>query len=1658
MRRLRPIQKCHSTAVFLRHFFGWRISTLKKLRVAILFLVVTNLGGWSLLGQAPDYTHDPNQTRNLDDFSITVADALNPQAKINRLIIAVDVAPSGEIFVLTFGSGIKKVGPSGGLINFIPNQSDRLSNALDFAINSEGKFFVATNESNRRFIRVYSPQGVYLPGETLGNGDYGTGPDEFKGPSGLTFDNNDNLYVADHYLGDANPPPSRPSAIKIYKKDAAGNYKNNLVKEFDNVNGEILNFPYRIAINSTGELYMSELGQDDKAEVKIIDFDSNFNPLGIRNGPSANLGAPGSIIIDKYDYILVADFGNEIDLPRLLAATDDLNEFYAVFEIIKNGIKNNVFNINFYNPDNTFRSKITSEIDFPIDFSISSCGNLFVNNAIFDGDVSRYCLPFLGCTNVPDFDLDFDLEVYERSAGYDTEAPVLVTCLNDSEEELVNGNHSVKNYTDLVQFTDNCDDDLEIVQDPPPNTLITETTTITIFAVDDSGNESDKCTFQVVIKETPDTTKPVFSDCSASSKTVVNDPGTCGALVNYTIPQATDESGVAPEIKLTTGPAPGEFFAVGSTSVTYTATDGSGNTAECSFTITVTDNEVPTITCPPNITETAAIGETTKVVTYTLPSFGDNCPGSTMQQTLGLPSGSEFPVGETITNTFVVTDAADNIFTCSFTVTIEESVDEEDPVISCPQPIISLTEEGACGAVIDYQFPSASDNSGTAVITKLSGPETGDFLTVGVYNVVFEARDAAQNTSTCTLEITVKDEEPPVFTTCPSNTVQYVSAENGVYRIPNLLPMVEATDNCSSEIEYSQSLPQGSEITADTEVLITASDEYGNSSEACAVQLVLQKEEAPSFQCASANGISQQLDEDCNYSSNDYGYLIIDRKNFVNGIYTEQSEERLGNTLKINIQVYHGLDKSGDLIGTCNFEIPLLDNSKPQFTSCDESPVNISLSSGESFSLPNYVDRVSYSDNCGEVTISQVPAAGTEITQSTNVFFQLVDASGNTAESCSFPVVITPSGSSISCKTTDLFLKASGENTLDPKELFNGDVNDPLIEDFTVDRQFFTCEDLGRQEVTLSVHFKDGSIEECETEILVRDAIAPEIFCVPPGKSYTLKDGSVSVDVEDLIENIDDNCGLKNYRLAQNTFTTTGTKNITIIAEDTSGNLSECTTTIVVVDDASNPASCKPAIVYLDASGNATLEPHEIYDGDANDSAIDNLSINRNSFSCEDLSAPVPVDLTINYTNGTTASCTAMVTVKDDLAPVISCVSEFTIYLNEQGFGKLSAEILDDGSADNCGSVSKSLSKADFTTEDIGVQQVILTVTDSSGNTATCETAVTVVAFEEETGVTCPEDITVSLRNDGEYELNLRYSGEADNIEIEVSKQFFTCDDIGTQVVTATYLGEYTGSCDINVTVIDDLPPVAQCVQEITLRLNASGTANLTAEQLDLNSTDNCGISSYSLSKYNFTEADAGLQQVEFIVTDNSGNSSTCLVEVNVIANSEEVEPVECVDRILLEIGENGRAVLNPRDLFSGGSGTAQYTVSKDSFTCNELGENVITFNYSTPNEEGSCEITVVVEDPNNHCETPAEPAGDYIILYPNPSAGLVRFQTSPSLEIQKVEVFDMRGRFLFEEQYEGETIFDNKLDLRAYQSGVYSILIFTNKKQFLKRAIIRND
>ena len=140
-----------------------------------------------------------------------------------------------------------------------------------------------------------------------------------------------------------------------------------------------------------------------------------------------------------------------------------------------------------------------------------------------------------------------------------------------------------------------------------------------------------------------------------------NDAGKCGAVITWPLPTASDNCGIESFVG---DHAPGEFFPVGTTTVTYTATDIHGNVITSNFDIIVNDKEAPAITCLPDINLSAC--ETT--ATWAVPLVTDNCPDVTVTQTGGPVSGSEFASGSSTVISYEAKDASGNNSHCSFTV------------------------------------------------------------------------------------------------------------------------------------------------------------------------------------------------------------------------------------------------------------------------------------------------------------------------------------------------------------------------------------------------------------------------------------------------------------------------------------------------------------------------------------------------------------------------------------------------------------------------------------------------------------------------------------------------------------------------------------------------------------------------------------------------------------------------------------------------------------------------------------------------------------------------------------------------------------------------------------------------------------------------------
>ncbi|MCF8365819.1 MAG: T9SS type A sorting domain-containing protein, partial [Bacteroidales bacterium] len=92
----------------------------------------------------------------------------------------------------------------------------------------------------------------------------------------------------------------------------------------------------------------------------------------------------------------------------------------------------------------------------------------------------------------------------------------------------------------------------------------------------------------------------------------------------------------------------------------------------------------------------------------------------------------------------------------------------------------------------------------------------------------------------------------------------------------------------------------------------------------------------------------------------------------------------------------------------------------------------------------------------------------------------------------------------------------------------------------------------------------------------------------------------------------------------------------------------------------------------------------------------------------------------------------------------------------------------------------------------------------------------------------------------------------------------------------------------VTLSITDTTPPTAVC-QNITVYLDETGNATITASDLDGGSTDNCGTVNFSASQTAFTCADIGSNNLTLTVSDGNGNESEC---VSVVMVADTITPL----------------------------------------------------------------------------------------------------------------------------------------------------------------------
>jgi subtilisin-like proprotein convertase family protein len=408
-------------------------------------------------------------------------------------------------------------------------------------------------------------------------------------------------------------------------------------------------------------------------------------------------------------------------------------------------------------------------VTFAATTSVGSCGTITTTPA--SGSFFPVGITTVNSTSTSGGSCSFTVTVNDvQSPAITCPAPITVSCASAVPAPNIA----------LVTATDNCTAvAVTHVSDIISSQTCTNRYTITrtYRATDVAGNFSN-CIQTITVN---DVTPPTIT-CPANI-TVNTAAGACNAVVNFTS-TATDNCGGA--ITITSVPASGSTFAVGTTTVTTTATDACGNISTCTFTVTVNDVQPPIITCPAAITVSCA--SAVPAPNTALVTASDICSAVTKTFISDVITSQTCTNRYIITRTYRATDASGNFTNCTQIITVN---DITAPVLTCPANITVNAAAVSCNAVVNFS-PTATDNCG-GTITIASVPASGSTFAVGTTTVTTTATDACGNISTCTFTVTVNDVQPPTITCPAAITVSCASA----VPLPNIT-LVTAIDNCST--------------------------------------------------------------------------------------------------------------------------------------------------------------------------------------------------------------------------------------------------------------------------------------------------------------------------------------------------------------------------------------------------------------------------------------------------------------------------------------------------------------------------------------------------------------------------------------------------------------------------------------------------------------------------------------------------------------------------------------------------------------------------------------------------------------------------------------------------------------------------------------------
>jgi hypothetical protein len=894
-------------------------------------------------------------------------------------------------------------------------------------------------------------------------------------------------------------------------------------------------------------------------------------------------------------------------------------------------------------------------------------------------------------------------------------------------------------------------------------------TTIVWTVTDGMAMTSTNCSIVVTVTDN----QPPTISCAAGSPFARNtDPMQCNYTVLSTEFDPTTFGDNCPGATISnsfnnSASLAGADLPKGVNTITWTVTDGMNMTnTNCVIVVNVTDNQMPTITCPAG--SPFARNTDPMQCNYTVlgtefnPTFGDNCPGATIANSFNNANtlaGADLPKGST-TIVWTVTDAmAMSSTTCSIVV---EVADNQPPTITCPagSPFTRNADVGECTyTVLGTEFdPTAGDN---CPMTTLSNDYNslatlaGAVLPSGDTSIVWMVTAMNGDTATCVIEVTVQNFAPPVIT-CPNP----ISVQCG-----NTLPAVTGeptVDNdCNVDITYVDSDTTGTLPCVYSFTRTFTATDPSNNTDSCTQIISVQDTQAPKFTVCPIN-----MTVECGSSTDPMitgQPAIMDSCDLspVLSVPSDITVETPGPCEeKVITRTWYAVDHCFN--STSCVQTITVDDTTPPTLTC---PASLTIECGTD-TIPGLTaptGAATATDNCGPVTVSHsslhIPVMNN--CPDVRLIFRTwtaTDACGNVA-TCSVQNII------IRDTTAPVLTNPAADKTVECDGAGNavelnawlasngaGATATDVCGNVTWSHNFTSlsngCGASGSATVTFTA--TDGCAHTTATvaTFTVVDTSMPTWVTVAGALDVTLECSDIAglALAQAQIPVATDNCADSVTNIVKvagpfvpgNLCPQAGTYTNTWTATDSCGNnLSTIFTQIITVTDTTPPMVTAPATIDIECSTAVPAAATDITSflalGGAlasdNCTLTDSLKVSALTGALVGTECAGSIERMYRITDacGNATTVTQIITVTDNTPPTAVC-QNVTVELDNMGMATLVATQVNNNSTDNCGNPAMlAVSPSAFTCANVGVaNNVVLTVTDSCANADTCHAIITV--------------------------------------------------------------------------------------------------------------------------------------------------------------------------------------------------------------------------------------------------------------------------------------------------------------------------------------------